>query len=659
MALHSRATDDPAALARFIELGRGIGLDYANLLLRDMILNCGSEDAKAGSASCPLRLRLLLPVLVALYLAPLVAQGDTAELTPCQGRWEGMGKDPWLEDPPYAIELDLVDGAQQCATVTYVGQCTARWVDCTAAGRWVHATEELVDPGPCAAGRVTLRCVDPTTLELRWEGEPGIMEATLHRVVEPAPQAKPPVRPAETPTPAPVPAPAPAPTPTRGGDLGEQRRGCGCNLTVVIPLVGLRRRRRTVRCSKRMPGTRSLEGGFGRGLAGALLACISCTPTPTVEHGSDVPPVEGQLEPARSQAPPAREPEPTQVVAPTPVLPGSQQPWVWHHAMPEALQREWSILGLGPTSYAVRHAPPVRYTAERRGDRIVLHRDDLTDAKAGAVAARAWTVEAPGSAVGDPVVLNLARGEQVVVAFRIRGGYRVMDFTDQGEEGIGPLDVLDPPGTEGPQTLQLSTLTNDTVIVRNRGAGASHQDELDLFDRRHLARTSFDATILAEGFDWPPEALVGQRFGYRWTTDTGSHVVERRGNDVHLVSRDSAGERRWDARVIDGSGKSWTSAVVLEHDRWIVAVVYSHRSTGSSSYALDRETGAVTWLGPAGALSSERRSGHRTTVAALIDAKGQLVVYGKEVDGDYRGVLRFVPYGSGSGEGVGYELRRR
>lgn len=75
-----------------------------------------------------------LPVLVALYLAPTMARGVTADLTPCVGRWEGVGKDPWLDDPPYAIALDLVDGAQQCATVTYVGHCTARWVDCTVTG---------------------------------------------------------------------------------------------------------------------------------------------------------------------------------------------------------------------------------------------------------------------------------------------------------------------------------------------------------------------------------------------------------------------------------------------------------------------------------------------------------------------------------------------
>lgn len=46
VALHSRATDDPAVLARFLELARRIGLDFANALLRETIMNCGSDDAK-------------------------------------------------------------------------------------------------------------------------------------------------------------------------------------------------------------------------------------------------------------------------------------------------------------------------------------------------------------------------------------------------------------------------------------------------------------------------------------------------------------------------------------------------------------------------------------------------------------------------------------
>jgi hypothetical protein len=49
VALHSRAADDPAMITRFIELSRKIGFGYANALLRDVIMNCGSDDAKKAA----------------------------------------------------------------------------------------------------------------------------------------------------------------------------------------------------------------------------------------------------------------------------------------------------------------------------------------------------------------------------------------------------------------------------------------------------------------------------------------------------------------------------------------------------------------------------------------------------------------------------------
>ena len=49
VALHSRAAADPAVIARFIELSRAIGFDYANALLRDTIMNCGSDGARNGA----------------------------------------------------------------------------------------------------------------------------------------------------------------------------------------------------------------------------------------------------------------------------------------------------------------------------------------------------------------------------------------------------------------------------------------------------------------------------------------------------------------------------------------------------------------------------------------------------------------------------------
>lgn len=67
VALHSRATDDPAVLARFLELARKIGFEYANTLLRNTIMNCGSEGAKKEAPrvrfafACPKRWQTLAP----------------------------------------------------------------------------------------------------------------------------------------------------------------------------------------------------------------------------------------------------------------------------------------------------------------------------------------------------------------------------------------------------------------------------------------------------------------------------------------------------------------------------------------------------------------------------------------------------------------------
>jgi hypothetical protein len=55
MTLHSRATDDPAVLARFIDLTWKIGLERANPFLRDKILNCGSAGAKPTQHADALR----------------------------------------------------------------------------------------------------------------------------------------------------------------------------------------------------------------------------------------------------------------------------------------------------------------------------------------------------------------------------------------------------------------------------------------------------------------------------------------------------------------------------------------------------------------------------------------------------------------------------
>lgn len=67
VALHARATDDPAVLARFVELSHEIGLDYVDALLREEILNCGDDEAKQAAPrvrfafACPKRWETLAP----------------------------------------------------------------------------------------------------------------------------------------------------------------------------------------------------------------------------------------------------------------------------------------------------------------------------------------------------------------------------------------------------------------------------------------------------------------------------------------------------------------------------------------------------------------------------------------------------------------------
>lgn len=67
VALHTRAAGDPAVIARFVELSRIIGFEFANALFRDRILNCGIGEAKDGGPrvrfafKCPKRWETLAP----------------------------------------------------------------------------------------------------------------------------------------------------------------------------------------------------------------------------------------------------------------------------------------------------------------------------------------------------------------------------------------------------------------------------------------------------------------------------------------------------------------------------------------------------------------------------------------------------------------------
>ncbi len=153
-----------------------------------------------------------------------------ADLTPCVGTWVGKGKDPWLDDPPYGIEVVIVGGEAECGRIDYDGLCTAKWIECTAKGDWVRATEVLIKAGTCApAGQITVRCVDRDELQLRWEGEPGVMKTTLQRkVVESSTRVDPQ-----------APSPGSTPPPPRDAEPSQaepQPEGCGCDLSLALLL---------------------------------------------------------------------------------------------------------------------------------------------------------------------------------------------------------------------------------------------------------------------------------------------------------------------------------------------------------------------------------------------------------------------------------------
>ncbi|HWB77359.1 MAG TPA: hypothetical protein VG755_20470 [Nannocystaceae bacterium] len=63
--LHAHATPDPDRIARFVALARQIGFDYANVLTRKTILNCGKgkdESPRVRFAfACPKRWQTLMP----------------------------------------------------------------------------------------------------------------------------------------------------------------------------------------------------------------------------------------------------------------------------------------------------------------------------------------------------------------------------------------------------------------------------------------------------------------------------------------------------------------------------------------------------------------------------------------------------------------------
>jgi hypothetical protein len=112
VALHARAADDPAVIARFIALARKIGLDYANVLLRDMIMNCGSEGAKAE----PPRVRFAFT---------------------CSKRWETLAP----------TDAEAVRFCQQCEERVYYCDTVADAETRALAGQCIAIPKQLSDGG--------------------------------------------------------------------------------------------------------------------------------------------------------------------------------------------------------------------------------------------------------------------------------------------------------------------------------------------------------------------------------------------------------------------------------------------------------------------------------------------------------------------------------
>ncbi|WP_434420327.1 diguanylate cyclase domain-containing protein [Nannocystis pusilla] len=112
VALHSRPAADPAVIARFIELGRQIGFDFANLLLRDVIMNCGSDSAKRERP----RVRFLFA---------------------CTKRWETLAP----------TDSDSVRFCQQCKEQVYYCDTVADAETRALAGQCIAIPKQLSDGG--------------------------------------------------------------------------------------------------------------------------------------------------------------------------------------------------------------------------------------------------------------------------------------------------------------------------------------------------------------------------------------------------------------------------------------------------------------------------------------------------------------------------------
>lgn len=110
MQLRRRGVEDPAVLARFLELGQKIGMEYANLLLRETILNCG--DGKQSSPRVRFAYR-------------------------CPKRWNTL----------LATETDGVRHCQHCNELVYLCNDVETAANRALAGQCIAIRKELSDGG--------------------------------------------------------------------------------------------------------------------------------------------------------------------------------------------------------------------------------------------------------------------------------------------------------------------------------------------------------------------------------------------------------------------------------------------------------------------------------------------------------------------------------
>lgn len=350
---------------------------------------------------------------------------------------------------------------------------------------------------------------------------------------------------------------------------------------------------------------------------------------------ADVPTEASATEATKVEPPP---PEPAQL-EPPPRQPISLEPWVWYHAITPARARALTQVGVSNISDQPFVGAPRRYVAETKRDELQLRREDLTDA--GDIDRTAWStsIAAVESASAEPMVLGDPRSTDIVVGWRVDGGYGLRRYTQDGELRweAGPADP-DAFG-EGHGALQLG-LGGTTVVVYNRGAPASYLDEIDLESGHSVARTVVNPAVLSSRFVWPPpDAVHGEKLGHRWPTAEGSYVVRKQVKALVVDHAGPGNKTHW-STTLDGQGGSWwNSAALLEYQDTVVVVAYHGSSSGAVAHGLARRDGSKLFDASPGSIGMIGHSKYSNDLALTVDRAGLLRTHGNESGGRYIGVL--------------------